>query len=389
MPLLYAVLGAGRQGTAIAYDLGRFGGASQIFLLDKDEVLAQYSAERVNALLKSTLVQGGKVDVADFASLVSALAGVNVLVSAVPYYFNPEIAKAAISVKASMCDLGGNTDVVWEEYKFDDQAKQAGISIVPDCGLMPGMGNTLAVYAMEKLDSCQDVHIRCGGLPQNPKPPLFYKQVFSMEGLLNEYFGEAYVLRNGEIKKIPTFTELETLEFSPPVGKCEAFVTTGGTSTCPWTFHGKVKNYDYKTVRFPGHYEKIKTLLELGFFEEKPVNVEGVWISPRKVSAEVLARKINFPEDRDLVVLRVVCMGLKNGKWKEIQLDVLDFHDEKTGFSAMERTTGFPASIVAIYLASGKCEKGVVPLEKAIPAQWFVSELEKRRIPLLEKERFL
>lgn len=383
----YAILGAGRQGTAVAYDIALFGDASRILLLDYDAGQAERAAGRVNQLSKTKLAQPGTVDVKNYDALVSALKGTDAFLSAVPYYFNPLVSKAAVAAGASMCDLGGNTDIVWEQHKLHAEAKNAGITIIPDCGLMPGMGNTLAAYAMEKMDACHDIHVRCGGLPQNPKPPLLYKLVFSIHGLINEYFGKAHLLRDGGLIEIPTFTELEKIEFPPPVGKCEAFTTTGGTSTAPWTFQGKVKNYDYKTVRYPGHYEKFKTLLELGFLDDAPEDASQM--SPRQFSAKILIPKMDFPEDRDLVVLRVTARGVTNGKRVEINLDVMDFHDEKTGFTAMERTTGYPAAIVAIYLAHGKCEKGVVPLEKGIPGAWFVSELEKRGIPLVETQSVL
>ncbi|MCL4512808.1 MAG: saccharopine dehydrogenase NADP-binding domain-containing protein [Candidatus Eremiobacteraeota bacterium] len=389
----YAILGAGQQGTAAAYDMALFGEASQILLLDINLSQAEKSAQKVNRLTGRDLVHPLQVDVTSFNELTRALSGCHAVLSAVPYYFNPTVAKAAIQVKANLCDLGGNTQIVFKQHELHDQAQKAGVSIVPDCGLAPGMGNTLAVYAMEKLDLCSEIKIRCGGLPQNPKPPFYYKLVFSMEGLINEYSGKATVLRNGKIMEIPAFSEVETLEFPTPVGNCEAFVTTGGTSTCPWSFEGKLQSYDYKTVRYPGHYEKMKLFFDLGFFDPEPIEIkaalherkiETVKVSPRAFFSRMAAPAMSFPEDPDLVVLRVTAKGEKNRRPAEIQLDILDFQDPKTGFSAMERTTGFPASIVAIMLAKGGIEKGVISLEKAVPGGLFVKELSKRGIHLTE-----
>ncbi len=385
MGFRYAVLGAGMQGTACAYDMAKFGDAKEVLLADMDIEKAHKAAARVNKLIGfPDMVKGVKLDVKNEDELVKLLTGVDSFLSAVPYNFHVTVAKAAVQAKASMCDLGGNTDVVFEELKLDSQAKEAGITIIPDCGLMPGMGNTLAVYGMSKLDSCNEVQIRCGGLPQNPKPPLGYKLVFNIGGLTNEYFGKAFIVRNGKVAEVNTFDELEELEFESPVGKCEAFTTTGGTSTCPWTFEGKVDTYEYKTVRYAGHYEKFKTMLELGLLDTEEVKVGGIKVSPRDVFHTVVAPKIDFPEDKDLVVLRATCKGLKEGKKVSLTYDIMDFHDDETGFTAMERTTAYPASIVAIMMAKGEVAKGAVSLEVGIPGEHFVNELRKRGIKLTE-----
>jgi len=394
MKYRYVVLGAGRQGTAVAYDMAKFGEAQQIILADIDLRVAQRASHRVNRLTRKKLAEASKVDVKDHYALVRLLEGANCVLSAVPYYFNVGIAKAAIEAPTNMCDLGGSTDIVFEQLKLDRRAKKAGITIVSDCGLMPGMGNTLAVYGMSKLKrlgaQCKEVQIRCGGLPQKPKPPLFYKLVFSIEGLTKEYTGQAYVLRDGKITQIDALTELEEIEFPEPLGRCEAFITSGGTSTCPWTFEGQLDRYEYKTIRYPGHYERIKAMADLGLLSAEPIRLGDVEVVPREIFHKVVAPRIAFPNDKDLVVLRVSCIGeavaprAKDKKRFEVLLDVMDFYDESTGFSAMERTTGFAASIVAIMLAQGKIKKGAIPLERAIPADEFVKELAKRGIPLFE-----
>ncbi|MEW6685522.1 MAG: saccharopine dehydrogenase C-terminal domain-containing protein [Candidatus Edwardsbacteria bacterium] len=380
MSYKYVVLGAGRQGVAIAYDLAKFCEANSIVLADKDLKIAQRGTERIGSLLQTSIATAKTADAADPRELTKLFLGANSVISAVPYYFNLELAKSAIEAKANFCDLGGNTGIVLRELKLDKEAKKAGVTVVPDTGLMPGLGNTLAVYAINKLETTDEIHIYCGGLPQNPRPPLNYKLVFSIEGLLNEYFGTAYVLRYGKVKEIPTFSELEEIEFDPPVGKCEAFVTSGGTSTCPWTFEGKIKEYDYKTVRYPGHYDKIKALLDLGFLDSKPLKVKDAEIKPRDFTCILLSQNINFPEDHDLVVLRIVARGMFKSRAVEIKMNIIDYHDENTGFSAMERTTGFPAAIVAYHLAQGLAPKGAVPLEKAIEPMRFLEDFKKRGI---------
>ena len=385
----YLILGAGRQGTACAYDLARFGEADRIILADANRAFAQKSVERLRRLLfpsNKTGLEAVAVSVQDHSSLVKVMSGADAMMSAVPYYFNPLVAKAAIEAAVPMCDLGGDIQVVQEERRLSDAARTAGISIIPDCGLAPGMNNLLAVYGMERLDETASVQIRCGGLPRVPKPPLGYRLVFNLEGMLNNYFGKAYVLRNGKVTEIESFTELEEIRFPKPLGKCEAFVTAGATSTCPWTFEGRLKSYDYKTVRYPGHYEKIKLLRELGLLDQRPVAIKGIPVVPRDLFVKVVGDKIAFPEDRDLVVLRVICRGRKNRKPAELVLDMLERYDPATGFSAMERSTGFSTGIVAAMLARGEIkEKGVVPLETAVPAGPFVKELHRLGMSVKEK----
>lgn len=380
----YIVLGAGRQGVAIAYDLAKFCQASSVILADYNLKLAKAGAARVNKLVRPGVSKAVRADAGNPSGLRKLFAGADCVVSAVPYHYNYGVAKAAVEARASFCDLGGNTGVVLKELSLHKQAKAKGITIVPDTGLMPGMGNTLAAYFINKLDKVDEIHMRCGGLPQKPKGPLNYKLVFSVEGLINEYFGEAYIIKNGKVAKVPTFDGLEAIEFQKPVGRCEAFVTSGGTSTAPWTFAGKVKEYDYKTVRYPGHHQKIKTLLELGFFDQAPIDVKGQKIIPRRLSHALITKAIDFPKDKDLIVLRVTASGKLHGKKVEARIDIIDFQDDKTGFTAMERTTGFPAAIVAHHLVQGLAPRGAVPLEKAIDPVLFIKDFKKRGIPVRE-----
>ncbi len=393
MGYCYLILGAGRQGTACAYDLARFGEADRIILADANREYAQKSVERLRRLLSpsnTTQLEAVAVSVQNHSELVDVMRGAAAVMSAVPYYFNPLVAKAAIEAAVPMCDLGGDIEVVREELKLSNAAKAAGISIIPDCGLAPGMNNLLAVYGMKRLDETNSVQIRCGGLPQTPRPPLGYRLVFNLEGMLNNYFGKAYVLRRGKVTEIESFTELEEIRFPKPLGKCEAFVTAGATSTCPWTFEGRLDSYDYKTVRYPGHYVKIKLLRELGLLDRRPVTVKGSPVVPRDLFVKVVGDKIAFPEDRDLVVLRVICRGRKNRKPAELVLDMLELYDPATGFSAMERTTGFSTGIVAAMLARGEIkDKGVVSLETAVPAGPFVKALNRRGMIVKEKLVYL
>jgi lysine 6-dehydrogenase len=379
----YVVLGAGRQGTAAAYDLARYASADRVVIADLDSDLAGRSAARVNELAGTSLIEARTVDVASHAALVDLLRGAAAAISAVPYRFNLQVTRAAIEAGSSLCDLGGHTGIAQQQLALDEAARAAGVSVIPDCGLMPGMGSTLAVYAMAQMAQPEHVRIYVGGLPQSPRPPFDYLLTFHIAGLSNEYAGEAVYLRNGEIAMVPVFTELETLQFPEPVGTCEAFVTSGGTSTCPWTFQGTLLTYEEKTVRYPGHCAAFKAFADLGLLDLEPIQVGEQSVVPREAFHALLAPKIVYPEDKDLVVLRVLCSGRDDrGRDVEARLQIVDFQDEATGFRSMERMTGFPAAIVAQMMASGETPRGAVPLEKSVDGAAFVEEWRRRELPL-------
>lgn len=383
---IYAVLGAGKQGTAAAYDFLRFGDAEEVWMADADANAASHAAGRLRRLLpdRADRVFSACVDACDSEALVEFLQPVRVLLSAVPHHMHPQVAVAAVAAGASMCDLGGSTGIALKVLALDERARQAGVTLIPDCGLAPGLVNTLAVYGMEGMDICREVQLRCGGLPQTPRPPLDYKLVFAISGLTVEYFGKAHVLRDGKVVEIDTFSELEEIVFPAPVGRCEAFVTSGGASTAPLTFEGKVERYEYKTVRYPGHYAKFKVIKDLGLLDVEPVRVGDIEVSPRELFHRVAAPRLCFPEDRDLVVVRAVCRGRRDGQEITRQFDILDFHDEATGFSAMERTTGFSAAIVCEMVMEGRIAPGAHPLEQSVPGAAFVDALIQRGIPFSE-----
>lgn len=386
MAYRYVVLGAGIQGAAIAYDMAKFGEAEQVLLLDVNQAQAEKAAAHINQLLGSQLVKAGSVDVRNKDQVLTLLQGAHSCLSAVPYQFNAQLAAWAVEAGVNFNDLGGNTAVVFEELALHEKALEAGVSVIPDCGVAPGLANTLAAHGIAQLDECEEVQMRCGGLPQNPKPPLDYMLVFSIGGLTNEYFGKAVLLRDGQRIEVDTFDELETLQLPEPLGECEAFTTSGGTSTAPWTWADKVKTYEYKTIRYKGHYEKFKVLKDLGLLELEPVLVDGQSVVPRQLFHAVATPRLSFPEEKDLLVLRVTCKGTKDGLPKSLEYTIVDYQDDETGYNAMSRMTGFPASIVSIMQARGETLKGAVPLEKSVPTTAFLVEMAKRGIQMDVKE---
>jgi lysine 6-dehydrogenase len=375
----YLIIGAGRQGTAAAYDLARFGEPNEVFLADIELATAQEAARRVNKLTGRELASAIQLDVTDPAALKTALTGTDAALSAVPYIYNLSITRAAVETRVNLCDMGGNTDVVWKQLELDENARQAGISIVPDCGMGPGLINTMAAYAIDLLDEPEAIYIYDAGLPQNPHPPWNYQLTFHINGLTNEMDGKAVFVRDSEIVLVDTLTEPEYIDI-PPLGRLEADVSSGGTSTAPWTFKDRVKRYENKVLRYPGHYEWLRAYKALGLFSEAPIQVGDQTVIPRQVYHTLLEPKITATEIRDVCVIRVRGTGIKDGQQAAVEIDLVDHYDEATGFTAMERLTGWHCSIMMIFQAHGKVRPGGVPMETAVPAQEFMDELKRRGI---------
>ena len=387
MGIVYAVLGGGRQGTAAAYDMARFGDAKEVLIADINLEAAQKSAARVNELVGKEIAKAQQVDTTDHTQLKVFLSKVDSFLSAVPYWHNLAITQAAIEAKVCMTDLGGNTDLVQEQIKFNSPAKEAGIAIIPDCGQVPGMGTSLTVYAMSLLDETEEVNMWDGGNPLDPKPPFNYILTFNIAGLTNEYYGVANFIRNGKIVQVPTFLDedYEIVEFPQPIGKMEAFVAGGGTSTMPWSFDGKLKTLWNKTIRWPGHFAEWKAYIHAGLLEVEPVEVQGIQVCPREVLHTLLEPKLRAkPGERDLVIVRVLAKGRKDGHKSQVMIDLIDYYDEATGFTAMQRTTGWDGSIKTILNAQGVTPRGVNPAEIAVSGPLYADELRKRGFSLTE-----
>lgn len=377
------VLGAGRMGLGACYDLVRSPDVDTVTVADLDHL----KGEAVITRLASSKLAAETVDVSNHSLVVDLMRGHDAVVSCVVYRHNFMLAQAAIEARANFCDLGGNNQVVDAELALDTEARAAGVRIIPDCGLAPGMVSILAAHGARRFQHLDAMHIRVGGLPQKPRPPLNYQIVFSIDGLINEYVEPARILRGGRIVEVESMTEVETLEFPPPYGRLEAFQTSGGTSTLPESFRGKVEALDYKTIRYPGHCQQFKLLLDLGLAGTNPVYIDGAEVIPRNVLRELLAQRL--PSDGpDVVLVRVEFSGISSGQQRTLVYDIIDCYDEEAGLSAMMRTTAFPASIVAQMMASGDIPNpGAVPQERCVPTDKFIAALAKRNIHLVEYTR--
>jgi lysine 6-dehydrogenase len=383
----YVVLGAGRQGTAAAYDLARFGDAGEVVLADVDDARAGAGATRVNRLVGREVASARVLDIGSPYAVESVLEGASACISAVHYTHNLDIARLAIASRVHMTDFGGNTGVVRSELELDDQARAAGVTIVPDCGMGPGLNVSLATYVMSLVETPREVRIWDGGLPQRPEPPWNYVATFALAGLTNEYDGSATFVRGGRLVEVPCFSDVEPLDFPAPIGRLEAFVTSGGLSTAPWTFRGVLDRLENKTLRYPGHAAQFKAFRDLGLLDQQPIDVAGVPLVPREVLHALLEPRIGARGRvvRDVAVMRVTCSGETAGRPAAATVEVVDRYDEATGFTAMQRLTGWHASIMCIAAVEGRLPRGVISVERALAGAAVAADVRRRGIEIVER----
>jgi len=377
------ILGCGNIGSVAAEDIGKSIDSIEVVVADRNETRAKLIAEGISESNVSWI----QLDAAKHNELVKTLEDFDLAMGFLPGKLGHRLAEACIDARNDLVDVSYMAE---NPLTLNDKAIKAGVTIIPDCGLAPGISNTLVGYAAGKFDKVQTVCIMVGGLPEKPVPPLGYVITWSLESLIDEYTRKARIVKEGEIVEVEALNGLEEIEF-PNVGRLEAFYTDG-LRTLPYTV-SNVDNMWEKTLRYPGHAEKIKLLKALGFFDEKQINVEDVSLSPRKLTVKLFDQKLRRPEIRDIVAMKIEVSGIKNDKHMRYVYHMLDRYDENRGITAMARTTAYPASIIAqLMLKKAVKAKGVVPLERLGVSEEFFSkflnELEKREIRITEEEKF-
>ncbi len=367
------------QAYGAALDLLTFGKPEELVLADAfPEMITKLTAflQKHASPKKLSALQ---LDAGDIEATARAAQGCDLILNTAPYKYAVDITHAAIRAKVPMVDLGGDTDMVLKQLALSDQAKAAGITIIPDCGMGPGMTNITVGHAMEILDTAETIITRDGGIPMNPKPPLFYHLVFAIETLTNEYTGMTTQMRNGKMIEIAPMTEIEYCDL-PVVGKVEATHGMGMLSTLPWTYEGRVKNLENKFVRYPGHLTFLKTLRDVGFFSRETLQTENGPFQPRAMTKAVM-EKFLMPKggEKDVSFIQTISEGTKSGKKVTIEHWICDYSDEKTGLTSMQRTTGFTASIVGQMIVNGQLTaKGVLPPELGVPKLPFFELIQTR-----------
>ncbi|MHA1911493.1 MAG: saccharopine dehydrogenase C-terminal domain-containing protein [Candidatus Kariarchaeaceae archaeon] len=377
----YLIIGAGLMGTGLIHDLLTSSEENEVIVIDIDAENLATVKERFSK--EGSRMKTFQVNLQEREKMIDLLNQVDCMIGAASYTFNYYLSELAIETKTHFCDLGGNNTVVQKQLTLNEKAKDAGVVILPDCGLAPGLATVLAAEGMNIFDEVDSIHIRVGGLPDNPKPPLNYKLVFSVQGLINEYVEPCLIIKNGKIETVEPLTEIEELSFEG-FGELEAFQTSGGTSSMPHNYLGKVKDLTYKTVRYKGHCHIMKAMLDLGFAEEKEIMVKGQKIEVRSFFESVLDESLIDDDSKDLVLLRAEIVGTRNGKDFLKVFEMVDRHDEETGITAMMRTTSYPTSIMAQLIVQGKVEPGARPIELCIPSREVIDQLPLRKMHLKE-----
>ncbi len=386
------VLGAGLQGSSCAYDLLQSPDVSAVRLADLTvgqlpPFLAPYTDPAHVGDARPRLIPT-PLDARDGEAVRALMRGADAVASALPYYFNFEMARAAAEVGVHFCDLGGNTEIVEQQRGLAARIVEQGKSIIPDCGLAPGMVNILAQRGIDLVEAdggrVTSVRIFVGGLPQRPEPPLNYQIVYSLEGVLDYYTTKSWVVRGGERRQVDALSEVERVDM-PGVGELEAFHTAGGLSTMGARYEGRIPTMEYKTLRYPGHARLMEAVRALGFLELDPVEVKGQRVVPRDLAVAVMGPRLRKPAAPDLVALRVVVEGERDGTPVVRAWELVDRADAERGISAMMRATGYSLSITAQLQARGEVRPGVWTPDECVPAERYVAELARRGVLIRER----
>jgi len=385
------VLGVGKQGSVLVRDLIEGSEVSEVVAGDIDiERLKRYVDK-----LASGKVRAEQIDVMDHAKLVKLMKrGFDVVANALPWTYSVDVAKAAIEASVNYVDLGPSPRV----FELDEAAKAAEVTVIPSCGLDPGIDSVLEGYGARKLDKVEKINMWCGGIPQKNTSaynnPIRYKITWWWEGVISTYCGTTKILRDGklvEVDKLAGPGNPETVRFPEPVGECEAFYTGAPLLLIAHLGLKDVKEAWSKTVRWPGHCDIWRKLIDLNLTRaDLHLKIKGCEITPREFLIELGEKTLRYEEgEGDLVVQRVHVIGEKNGEKITYSYEFMDFYDEEKGVTAMARTTAYPCSIVAQMIARGDIkEKGVVHAGKIgwhpKLAKSFLSELKKRNIHIRE-----
>ena len=375
------VLGAGLMGKEVARDLIKNSKVERVFLGDIDVNIAQNFVDSLNT---------DKIEVVELHaecddSLMEVISKGNVVVNALFYSFNERVARAAIAAGVHSVDLGGHIGGVTEKILvLDEEAKAKGVTIIPDLGVAPGMVNILAGYGASKLDEVESIKLFVGGIPTEPKPPLHYTRVFSLDGVFDHYTEPSKVILKGKLQEVPSLSGVEPIYFKD-FGVLEAFYTSGGISTLDKTFPN-VQTLEYKTIRYKGHAEKFKLLADLGFLDaSNKVEVEDQEVSVRPVVREALKKKLELGTKPDAVLLRVIVAGEKAQQQVTYEFEMVVRKDMTINETAMARATANTISVVAQMIGENKItERGVFAPESIVPGDIYIQEMAKRGVVIKE-----
>ncbi|MFH0816978.1 MAG: saccharopine dehydrogenase C-terminal domain-containing protein [Methanobacteriota archaeon] len=344
------VLGAGRVGGLIARDLKE--------RARLDVTVADVRPEALKRLEQSFGLSGARADLSSPNAVKKLARDFDLAVGAVPGFMGLATLGAVIEAGADCCDISFMPE---DPLPLDKAAKKAGVTVVVDCGVAPGLSNMMAGRIASEMNTIDDLTIMVGGLPKVRTWPYEYKAGFSPIDVIEEYTRPARLVRGGRTVVEPALSGVEPVDF-PGVGTLEAF-NSDGLRTLIDTI--RARNMREMTLRYPGHAEKMRTLRETGLFGLAPVDVKGAKVRPIDLTTKLLFPMWEMgPGDEDMTVMRVQADGSTGKSNVTHAYDLLDHYDPSAGATSMSRTTGFTCSIVSAMIASGRYKNpGVVPPE--------------------------
>jgi lysine 6-dehydrogenase len=363
------VLGSGLMGPAAAYIAMIDPDVTQVTRCDISQQQLDVAYAKLSGMKGGDKLTTVKLDLDDQTATTQLMADFAVVVAALPKVAIPLGMRAAVAAKTPLVDLSWPPPEQMEKVKQHVEAE--GGLVIPGCGVEPGLTEIVARYLAERLDRIDELHIKCGGIPEKPAPPLGYKIVFGGRQLpLRE--GEALICRNGELETVPRYSGAHPVHFAG-VGECEAW----HEGFMPWLMELDVlkglKLGTQMTVRWPGYAEKVTVLRDLGMFSPEPIDVDGVQVTPKALLDALLYPHVKMDEGEiDITCFRVEAIGEKKGRQRQFKVEMVDRYDEELGFTSMARTTAMTGAIVARMIARGDIKaQGFVTPEKIITGKAF------------------
>ena len=345
------VLGAGLVGGPMALDLAHDDDIN-VTVVDKQP----HALEKL--VSREPRIATKNADLSDPRAVTALVSEFDFVLSAVPGFLGYQTLQACINAGKNVVDIAFFSE---NPFDLDELAKKNGVIAIVDCGVAPGMSNVLIGHVDQILDRTDSALIYVGGLPEIREWPYEYKAGFSPIDVIEEYTRPARYVENGHVVVRPALSDPEFIDF-PQMGTLEAF-NTDGLRTLADTIDAP--NLKEKTLRYPGHIEKMTVLRETGFFDTEPIDIGGSKISPIDFTTRLLFPKWKLEQgDVDITVMKVIVEGEVSGKSKRFTYELLDRYDPASGVHSMARTTGYTATVALRLLAEGLyTTPGITPPE--------------------------
>ena len=382
-----AIIGAGKIGAALSTYFVDDPDTDVVILCDRNG----QSLSQIEDKLNSPKLRTHRVGIEQEASITTLVRGFDFLISALPPEFNEKLTELALEINVNYIDLGGTDESLQRQMSFDKLARERDICIVPNSGMAPGLVNILALHGYEAFDTVESIQVRSAGLPKYPKPPLNYQLSFSPQALINEYLNNAIAIQNGTITEVAALEGLEEITFSSraELNHLEAFYTSGQITSLAQMLEGKVNYLDFKTIRYKGHRDIIKTLFMLGFDSDQIIHIKTN-LTYRELLIKQLTK--NLPEgEEDLALIKITIEGEKEGARVERTYEMVCEYDEAAEMSALMRSAALPTVLIAKLIKNGehKHASGVFPPEKIVPKHRFIDLLKEKGFHIHIEDREL